>query len=85
MLTGNRFESNLVGGKQGSDNGRASLAYGVSITDGEFPLTACVTIATRHGGLTNAACVDWEMTVDMLDNLNQVSSSSCIIHAGVRS
>jgi phospho-2-dehydro-3-deoxyheptonate aldolase len=46
-----RFESNLKGGKQSSDKGRANLEYGVSITD---------------------ACVDWEMTVDMLDNLNQV-------------
>ncbi|WVQ83965.1 3-deoxy-7-phosphoheptulonate synthase [Cryptococcus sp. DSM 104549] len=51
-ITGIMFESNLKGGKQSSDKGKANLDYGVSITD---------------------ACVDWEMTVDMLDNLNQAS------------
>jgi 3-deoxy-7-phosphoheptulonate synthase len=55
-----------MGGKQSSDNGRASLAYGVSITDGE-----CQHTLSEHGLM--AACVDWEMTLDMLDNLNQAS------------
>jgi len=51
-IVGIMFESNLKGGKQSSDKGRANLEYGVSITD---------------------ACVDWEMTVDMLDVLNKAS------------
>lgn len=33
----NRIESNLKAGKQSSDNGRAALEYGVSITDGQSP------------------------------------------------
>lgn len=31
-----RFESNLKGGKQSSEQGRENLEYGVSITDGEW-------------------------------------------------
>ena len=53
-----------MGGKQSSDNGRASLAYGVSITDGK---SHC------YGMALISACVDWEMTVDMLNNLNEAS------------
>lgn len=56
-----------MGGKQSSDNGRASLAYGVSITDGMSPPLYLV------GVVLISACVDWEMTIDMLDNLNQAS------------
>lgn len=33
-----RFESNLKGGKQSSDQPRENLEYGVSITDGMFDL-----------------------------------------------
>lgn len=62
-----RFESNLKGGKQSSDGGRDNLEYGVSITDGETLLAH----SYIHADLL-LACVDWEMTVVMLDDLNTV-------------
>lgn len=69
-IVGIMFESNINGGKQSSDKGRENLDYGVSITDGQSQ-------ARLLGAMDadNAACVDWDMTLDMLDNLNQVGGS----------
>lgn len=65
------IESNLVAGKQSiPQEGPSGLTYGQSVTDGKlYQLSYLGTAAVLNPALPISACIDWETTVSVLDNL----------------